>query len=135
MFLSCSFLNIPRKLLLKAIKKLNENGKYQEKSCDLWFPLPDMKINLKQQSEKVISAKIYGLKRASTAKLYSGIRRFFAKHLKMGFFRLIAESMILQHSFSKEPYQYLIHQYYIPTVHSNYYESLLKSLLENQIFL
>ena len=28
-----------------------------------------------------------------------------------------------------------MHEYYIPTAHSNYYESLLRSLLENQIFL
>ena len=47
--------------------------------------------------------KNFGLKRASTAKLYSGIRRFFAKHLKIGLFYLIAESMILQYCFCQQP--------------------------------
>ena len=56
-----------------------------------------MKVNLTQQSEKVISEKSYGLKKASTATLYSGIHRFFTKHLQMGLFYLIAESMILQY--------------------------------------
>ena len=40
-------------------------------SCDLWFSLPDIKVNLKQMSEKFMSVKIHAPKIASPAKLYT----------------------------------------------------------------
>ena len=105
LFHFCSFPKITKKLLFKAIKRLTEMESMKEKmSCDLWFPLTHTKVNLKQLSEKFVSVKINYLKRASAAKFYSGIRRCFRKHLKMGLYYLIAESVILQYCFYQQPY-------------------------------
>ena len=105
LFHFCSFPKFTKKLLLKAIKRLTEMESMKEKmSCDLWFPLTHTKISLKQLSEKFVSVKINYLKRPSAAKLYSGIRRCFRKHLKMGLYYLIAESVILQYCFCQQPY-------------------------------
>ena len=71
----------------------------KKKSCNLWFSLPDMKVNLKQLSEtalkkvmsetalkKVMSVKTNFLKKASVAKLYRSIRRYFVKQREIGLF-------------------------------------------------
>ena len=74
-------------------------------SCNLWFSLPDMKVTLiSQLSEKFMSVKIHIFKNASVVKLYSGICRYFAKHLKIGLIYLIAERIIFQYSFCQKPY-------------------------------
>ena len=49
---------------------------------------------LKQLSKKFIFVKIHVLKKASTTKFYSGIRRYFVKHLETSIFYLKAESII-----------------------------------------
>ena len=45
----------------------------------------------------------------------------FPKQREIGLFRLVAESRLLQYCFCQQPYQYLIHVYYIPIVHSDYH--------------
>ena len=72
------------------------------------------KASVWNSSEKFMSVKIHVFKIASVAKLCSGIRRYFVKQQEICLFFLTAESRIFQ---------------------SNYYESLLRSLSENQIFL
>ena len=56
-----------------------------------------MKVTLKQLSgTKFRSVKINVLKIPSAAKLYRGIRRYFAKQRKIDLFYLITDSRILQ---------------------------------------
>ena len=51
-------------LILKAIKKAGWKSKKNERkiSSDLWFSLSDIKVNLKQLSEKFMSEKFLTLK-------------------------------------------------------------------------
>ena len=53
------------------------------------------KVSVWNSSEKFMSIKIHVFKIASAAKLYSGIRRYFAKHQEICLFFLTAESRIL----------------------------------------
>ena len=46
-------------------------------------------------SENFIFVKIYGLKEASVAKLYSGIRKYFARQREIGLFYLVPDCRIL----------------------------------------
>ena len=75
-----------------------ENMK-EKLSCDLWFSLPEIKVTLKQLSETVLkkfmSVQILVFKIASVAKLYSGIRKYFAKQQEICLFYFIAESRML----------------------------------------
>ena len=89
--------------------------------------------NVLKGSEKFMSINNYVLKKASVAKLYSDIRRYFAKQQEIGLFYLIVESRIMQFYFCQRRYQYLMHVCYIPTVHCKCHESLLKSLSQNQM--
>ena len=52
------------------------------------------KATVRISSEKFMSVKIHFLKIAPAAKLYSGIRRYFAKRYEIGFSYLIVESRI-----------------------------------------
>ena len=65
-------------------------------SRDLWFSLPDMKVSnsatVWKGSEKFMSIQIHVFKKASVAKMYFGIRIYFAKQPEIGLFYLIAES-------------------------------------------
>ena len=53
------------------------------------------KASVWNSSEKFMSVKIHVFKVASVAKLYSGVRRYFAKHQEICLFFLTVESRIL----------------------------------------
>ena len=59
MFPYCNFLKISKTFLLKTIEKLDGNGKLEKKlSCNLSFPLPDVKLTLKQLSGTVLKIHV-----------------------------------------------------------------------------
>ena len=78
-------------------------------------------------TKKFMSVKILLFKITSVAKRYSDIRGYFAKQQQFCIFYLTAESRILQYCLCQELYYNLIYVYYIPAVHSDYYESLSRS--------
>ena len=91
----------------------------------MWFLIPTTRHESNHNgSEEAISIKIHVLNKASVAKHCSGIRPYFVKQLEIDFFYLIVDSRILQCCFSLQPYWYLMHAYYIPPVHLDYYEPL-----------
>ena len=91
-------------------------------SFDLWLSLLDMKVTPNHRfiakatvwnnvcwkrclSETMFMfVKIHVFLKASVAKLYSGLRRYFVKKRKIGLFCLIANSRILQSCFCQQPY-------------------------------
>ena len=98
LFLYCNFPKISKKLLLKTIKKAWWIWNYPL----TMVPLP--KATVWNDSGKINFVKIHVLKKASVAKIYNSLRRYFAKLREIVLFYLTAESKILQSCFCRQTY-------------------------------